>query len=335
VGGQDAEAAVEGWVMSGLSQNEAEWIRERFASLLGSREVVDLVRGILTLENGTEKDVVLETLWHNGKPLTLLNDQLQKLMAGHFTDLEKRLAKCQEIAADLLRQLLHLATCAELPETALKQLEQQVKERNVLYSGSSVEEICLRELQVVFAREHREYLAMPVSGNDHGPLGLRTGRILARGLHPTKESREADPAVTNVSGMEECAIPRLMDDFGRAPGLETLVSLLVVDVCLAPNAMRLSHLDKLTLVGTRLQNYSKANPPRRVVVIFDCHSGTLGKSPILQDLFTQCCKDNTLKDHMGVTLFIVGLDASQLNEYANLLTNYNFVSSVLCQTATR
>lgn len=320
--------------MGGLSQNEAEWIRERVDSLLGSREVVDLVRGILSLENGTEKDVVLETLWHNGKPLTLLHDQLQKLKAGHFTDLGKRLAKCQEIAADLLRQLLHLATCAELPETALKQLEQQVKGRNVLYSGSSVEEICLRELQVVFAREHPEYLATPVSGSDHGPLGVRNGRILARGLQPTKESREADPAITNVSGMEECAIPRLMDEFGRAPGLETLVSLLVVDVCLAQNARRLSHLNKLKLVGTALQNYSQSNPPRRVVVIFSCHSGTSGNSPILQDLFTQCCNDNTLKEHMGVTLFIVGLDASQFNEYASLLTHYNFVSRVLCQTAT-
>jgi len=125
-----------------------------------------------------------------------------------------------------------------------------------------------------------------------------------------------------------------MEEFGRDPSLETLVALLAVDVCLATSASRLNHSDKLKLVGTTLKEYSQSNPPRRVVVIFDCHSAPPGNSPILQHLFTNCCSDGTLKEHMGVTLFIVGLDASQLGEYTSLLTHYNFVSRVFCPTAT-
>jgi hypothetical protein len=334
VGGQDAEAAVEGWVMGGLSQNEAESVPSILGDLLAAPNIGELVRYIFCLTPSNSLDVVLKELWNNGKPLTGLFTRLQQLKRTNSSHLDRQLDMCRSSAADRLQQLLHVATCAELPRTAIEQLRTQFQSKSLLYSGSHLEEICLRELQVVFASEHQDYLATPVSGSDDGPVGDKNGLILARGLRPAKDSRETDIAITNVSGMDEFPIPRLMDEFGRNPTLETLVSLLAVDVCLARGARGLTHSNKLKLVGTTLQNYSKSNPPRRVVVIFNCHSGTPGNSLILQDLFTQCCNDDTLKDHMGVTLFIVGLDASQLVEYASLLTHYNFVSRVLCQTAT-
>jgi hypothetical protein len=298
--------------------------------LLAAPKVGELVRFIFSLSASESQKVVLDKLWNDGKPLTELYARLQRLKSTNSSHLAIQLAECRTSAADALLQLLHLATCAELPAAPLQQLRKQFQSRNVLYSGSSLEEICLRELQVVFASDHQDYLATPVSGSDDGPVGDRNGLILPRGLRLREESRETDPAITNVSGMDECAIPRLMEEFGRDPTLETLVSLLAVDVCLAGNARRLNHLNKLKLVGETLQRYSRSNPPRRVVVIFNCHSGTPSNSPILQDLFTKCCNDDKLKEHMGVTLFIVGLDTSQFDEYASLLTHYNFVSRVLC-----
>jgi hypothetical protein len=320
--------------MGGLSSNEAQSGQQILGDLLAEPNLGKLVRCIFSLRDSESHNVVLEKLWNNGKPLTALFEKLQLLKATNSSDLENLLAVYRSSVADRLLQLLHLATCAELPQTAMQQLRTQFESRSLLYSGSHLEEICLRELQVVFASDHQDYLATPVLGSDDGPLGVRNGRILARGLRPTNESRENVPAITNVSGMDECAIPRLMEEFGRDPSLETLVALLAVDVCLASSASRLNHSGKLKLVGTTLKEYSRSNPPRRVVVIFDCHSGTPGNSPILQHLFTNCCSDGTLKEHMGVTLFIVGLDASQLDEYASLLTHYQFVSHVLCPPAT-
>jgi hypothetical protein len=283
--------------MGGLSEEDAQTVRDGFAEFLADPGRKQLVTELWQIDND-----FVDKIWNDGKPLKGLERALERRQVDA--------TKMNERRGDL-HHLLNLATVAELPGEVLRNLRTQYESGQVLQSGSFVPEICRGELQLLFSDKTHNHLRPGLSQGLHetnAPIASQNGTVI--GTVIDTDSVHEDPLTVS----QRMAIKTSKDELSKSPQFDSLLNLLSAEFYLWQS--NFTKAQKLTHLKQKFAEYATQKPPRRVVVMFlqrteSCHA--------LDDLWDACSKESAFLEHVGRTLFLIKLPQSPRDEYVPII----------------